>query len=70
MLTGQELRQNGIDEYNKIKTLLPMDFEEAARRADLASEACIRQMSRGTTGVFGDTMYPILFKVIFERLIK
>jgi len=47
-----------------------MKYDQIAREADLETEECLRQMSRGTDGVFKKQMYPIVFEMIFKQLMK
>ena len=46
------------------------DYIDMATKADLLTESCLSKMSKGALGVFKDTLYPIVFKTIFEDMIK
>ena len=46
------------------------DYIDMATKADLLTESCLSKMSKGTMGVFKETMYPIVFKAIFEDMMN
>jgi hypothetical protein len=46
------------------------DYIKMAGASDLLTESCLSEMSKGKQGVFKDSLYPIVFKIIFEDMIK
>lgn len=71
-IESQDLYKAGKSEYLELIKNNPEynKYQFYAREADLMTEECLRQMSKGTDGVMKVGMYPIVFDIIFEDLIK
>ena len=46
------------------------NYKKIAQDADLRTEECLKEMSKGAMGVFKDRMYPVVFKEIFIDMLK
>lgn len=48
----------------------PRQCVDKAELADSITEDCLKEMSRGSMGIFKNKMYPLVFKIVFEKLIN
>jgi len=46
------------------------EYKTLAGLADIQTELCLTEMSKGSMGVFKDRMYPIIFEIIFKDVVK
>ena len=65
----KDIRDEGVEDYKRIKNFLRRDYSLLARRADIITEECLRQCSRGADGVMKWQTYPVIYGVVFKDLL-
>jgi len=69
MIDEKDIRDEGMEDYKRIANYLNKDYSQIARRADIITEECLRQMSRGADGVMKWQNYPIVYGIVFKELL-